>query len=86
MERTINLGKSESGPIVFMGKRGLTPNITAGDDGTLYVDGQILTESVKNAITAANAAAEAAQEAADNIAETIGDINTVLDNINGEVA
>ena len=86
MDGTINLGKTESGPVVFMGKRGLTPDITAGEDGTLYVDGQILTESVKNAITAANAAAEAAQEAADNIAETIGDINSILDNINVEVA
>lgn len=86
MNEKIKLHKSESGPVVFMGKRGLTPDITAGEDGTLYVDGQILTESVKNAIKAANAAAEAANAAADNIAETIGDINTILDNINGEVA
>ena len=69
-----------------MAKRGISPTITVDSDGTLYVDGQILTESVKNAITAANAAAEAAQEAADNIAEIVGDINSILDNINGEEA
>lgn len=84
MDVKINLHKSESGPVVFMGKRGLTPDITAGEDGTIYVDGTVLTESVKNAAAAANAAASAAQEAADNIAEIIGDINTILDNINGE--
>ena len=86
MNEKINLHKSESGPVVFMGKRGLTPDITAGDDGTIYVDGKVLTESVKNAVSAANAAAAAAQEAADNIAEIVGDINSILDNINGEVA
>ena len=86
MDGKINLEKSETGPVVFMGKRGLTPVITAGEDGTIYVDGKVLTESVKNAVSAANAAAAAAQEAADNIAEIVGDINSILDDINGEVA
>lgn len=86
MNEKIKLHKSESGPVVFMGKRGLTPDITAGEDGTIYVDGKVLTESVKNAAAVANAAAAAAQEAADNIAEIVGDINSILDNINMEVA
>ena len=62
MDVKINLHKSESGPVVFMGKRGLTPNITAGDDGTIYVDGKVLTESVKKAVSAANAAADAREK------------------------
>ena len=85
MNEKIKLHKSESGPVVFMGKRGLTPDITAGEDGTIYVDGTVLTESVKNAAAVANAAAAAAQEAADNIVEIVDDINFILYNINREV-
>ena len=83
---TINLQKTEGGPYVFIGKRGLTPVITSGDDGTIYVDGQVLTSALKDAIAAANAATEAAQTAADNIEQTLGDISTILDDINSEEA
>lgn len=62
---------------VYRGKDGVTPEITADEQGNIYSDGELLTSVVAEAATKANAAAERAENAVPVIEEIEGAAVTI---------
>ena len=81
----VTLGGTPEARIItlnFSGLKGETPQITADEQGNIYVDGELLTAVVKNAADAANSAATAATEAASSANSAAGEATTAANTAN----
>ena len=81
----VTLGGTPEARIItlnFSGLKGETPQITADEQGNIYVDGELLTAVVKNAADAANSAATAATEAAISANSAAGEATTAANTAN----
>ena len=81
----VTLGGTPEARIItlnFSGLKGETPQITADEQGNIYVDGQLLTAVVKNAADVANSAASAANSAAQFATSAAESANTAAESAN----
>lgn len=81
----VTLGGTPEARIItlnFSGLKGETPQITADEQGNIYVDGQLLTAVVKNAADAANSAASAANSAAQSATSAAESATTAAESAN----